>query len=444
MSRTEAQNELGRWSAVLYVGLLVLAVWAPLPFGSVEPWAVGLLRVGAIALATVWALGCAARGTLVLGASPLQLCLFAAAGLAFVQSVALPGFGTMSVDPYASRNAAATLLTFAVLFSAALVALDRPHRLQRTAAVLFVVGFALSVLGVLQSAAGVGAIYGLRQTGTTFFGPFANKNHFAGLMEVLLPLGLGPLVAGSVRRERRGLVVFAAVLICVALVLSRSRGGLFSLCAEIAFLVLVAVSVRPSHGHSRWRTAGVGVLGGVTLAACVAFGVLWVGSDDVVASLADLPDTATSDTALSRNGIWNDSARLIGERPLLGSGVGAYGVAFSAVTSGSGGAVVHHAHNDFLQVLVDAGASGGLIAILFGVGLGIAVARSARNRDPILRGIALGASTGCFGLLVHSLIDFNLQIPSNALAFLVSVALVVRAAALGGASERSGAEEVAT
>ena len=58
-----------------------------------------------------------------------------------------------------------------------------------------------------------------------------------------------------------------------------------------------------------------------------------------------------------------------------------------------------------------------------------------RRRDPVMKGIALGASAGCFGLLVHSFVDFNMQIPSNALAFLFATALVVRA---GRVVEREG------
>jgi O-antigen ligase len=410
--------------------VLAVVLWAPLPFGSVEPWAVGLLRLAALALVAVWAVACAVRGTFVVSSSPLQLVLYAAAALAFVQSLALTG-EPVSEDPYATRQAAATLLAFGALFSVALVALDRPARLARAAAALFWLGFGLSVFAILQKLSGTGEIYWLRQTSATFFGPFANRNHYAGLMEVLLPMGLGPLLAGAVPRERRALVAFAAVVICAAAVLSGSRGGLLSLAAAGVFLAtLASVSGRASEGR-RWRTAA---LGGTALAGCVVAAVMWVGADAVVASLSELPDQVGSESAISRSGIWRDATALVAARPLAGSGVGAFGVAFSAVSGAPGIAVVRHAHNDYLQVLIDAGALGALLAILFVVGLGGAVVSGVRRRDPMIRGVALGAAAGCFGLLVHSFVDFNMQIPSNALAFLFAAALVVRA----GVVEREG------
>lgn len=411
------------------------ALWAPLPFGSVEAWAVGLLRLAAFGLVSVWAVGCAVRGALLVDSSPLQLVLFASAALAFLQSVALTDAGAVSVDPYASRQSAVTLLALALLFSTALVALDRRSRLARAASALFWLGFALSVVAILQSLAGVTKIYGLRETSASFFGPFANRNHFAGLMEVLLPLGLGPLITGAVPRERRLLVGFAGLVIMVAVVLSGSRGGMLSLVASLVFLGILTLVTQPTQEATRWKTAAAGALGGVALAACVAVAVFWVGADRVAVSLENLPETATSESTTSRNGIWRDVMPMVAARPALGSGVGAFGVAFSAATAAPGSALVRHVHNDYLQVLVDAGAVGGLLAILFGVGLGGAVIRGLRRRDPVTKGITLGAAAGCFGLLVHSFVDFNMQIPSNALAFLFASALVVRA---GRVVERGG------
>jgi O-antigen ligase len=434
--RTEKNTNLGPWSSALYVGSMATVLWAPVAFGSVEPWAVGLLRLAALALVAVWAVGCAARGAFVVASSPLQLAVFAAAGLALLQSLPLVGGAPVSVDPYATGQAAGTILAMGVLFSVALVALDRRSRLARAAAVLFWLGFGLSVLAIVQSLSGTSAIYWVRESSASFFGPFANKNHFAGLMEVLLPMGLGPLAAGAIARERRLLVAFAAAVIGTAVVLSQSRGGLLAVAAGVVFLGILTVVSAPVHGSGRARTVAVGAAGGAALAACMAVGVLWVGSDAVVTSLADLPGDISSESATSRSGIWHDSLPLVAARPLLGSGVGAFGEAFSSATASSGSAQVRHAHNDYLQVLVDAGAAGALLAILFAVGIGAAVVRGVRRRDPTLRGVALGASAGCFGLMVHSFVDFNMQIPSNALAFLFAAALVVRAATADGLPER--------
>ena len=146
----------------------------------------------------------------------------------------------------------------------------------------------------------------------------------------------------------------------------------------------------------------------------------------------DAQDTAVSDGAISRNAIWSDTLILVKSHPMVGTGIGAFGTAFASVTRSSGAAVVLHAHSDALQIVADAGAIGAGLAILFVAGLGFSARKGSRAEDPVLRGVALGAAAGCFGLFVHSWVDFNLQIPSNALAALFVAALMIRASGIDG------------
>jgi O-antigen ligase len=425
-------SRLGAWSGALFLGALGLVLWAPIPFGSVEPWALGILRVAAFCLAAVWAIACAARGRLVVERSPLQLVLYAAAAFALLQSL---GATPISADPAASRDAALTLLAFGLFFSVALVALDRRSRLALAANAVFWLGFLLAVVAILQALSGATSIYWMRETSVDFYGGFANKNHFAGLMELFLPAGLGLLAAGAIPRERRVLVLFAAAIICLSIVLSRSRGGVLSLFGELAFLALAAFATRPRRHGAGGRAAAASLAGALALGACVVAGLFWIGREAVARSVADLPETISSTSAISRGVIWRDTLALVADHPLLGTGIGAYATAFGAYTRSGGTIAVHQAHNDYLQVVADAGAVGAVLAILFAVGLGLYGISSIRRQDTILRGVALGATSGCVGLLIHSFVDFNLQIPSNALAFLFTSALVVRAASTGDRAE---------
>lgn len=422
--RSGDRAEAGVWSPLLFVGVLATALWAPLAFGSVESWSMGLLKLAILLLAAVWAVGSAARGALVVSSSPLQLVPYAAAALAFLQAAPIWGGEPASVDPYATRRTGVTLLAFAAFFSLALAALDRRSRLRGAALALFWFGFALSLFAIIQSLSGTQSIYWIRETELSFFGPLGNKNHFAGLMELLIPLGLGMLITGAIPRERRLLTAFAALVMGMALVLSRSRGGLFSFGMELIFLGMLSLAVASRRGLARWKAfAGV-----VALAACIGLGIVWLGSDSVAESLAKLPDEALSERDLSRNGIWRDTVALVDDHLALGTGIGAYGTAFTRYTRSSGNAAVLQAHNDYLQVLADAGVVGAVLAILFVAGLCRAGFSGIQRKDPVMGGVALGAATGCFGLLVHSFFDFNMQIPSNALVFLVVASLVVRAA----------------
>ena len=113
--------------------------------------------------------------------------------------------------------------------------------------------------------------------------------------------------------------------------------------------------------------------------------------------------------------------------PILGIGLGAFETVYPIYGRGDGTFVIQFAHNDYLQVLADGGIVGGAIALCFIIVIARAVMQVTRSADPFLRALGLGSAAGVFALLVHSLFDFNLQIPSNALLFLLLAAIVSRA-----------------
>jgi O-antigen ligase len=91
---------------------------------------------------------------------------------------------------------------------------------------------------------------------------------------------------------------------------------------------------------------------------------------------------------------------------------------------------VEYSHNDYLQILTDSGIVGGVIALWFIVLLFRAVGRAMKSTDPVLRSFALAGGAAIVSVLIHSLFDFNLQIPSNVLLFLVLTAVISRMAAI--------------
>ena len=144
----------------------------------------------------------------------------------------------------------------------------------------------------------------------------------------------------------------------------------------------------------------------------------------------------TSDSVKERILFYSVGSRMIGEMPVLGSGPGTYRLRFypfverlvdSDETAASELAAAHlrgriaeHAHNDYIELLVEMGALGGLLAFLFLLLLFRNALRSrADPRLPKAAAIRVGALVACSGLLLHSLVDFNLHIPSNALLFLL-------------------------
>ena len=131
--------------------------------------------------------------------------------------------------------------------------------------------------------------------------------------------------------------------------------------------------------------------------------------------------------------------------PILGVGLGAYETAYPIYSRDDGAATlgtsyaVDKAHNDYFQVLADTGVIGGALTLWFIISLFQAIFRASKSSDPLFQAIALGCGAGIFGLLTHSLFDFNLQLPSNALLFLLLAAVVSHTGAVAKASDAKGA-----
>jgi O-antigen ligase len=125
----------------------------------------------------------------------------------------------------------------------------------------------------------------------------------------------------------------------------------------------------------------------------------------------------------SRRDIWSATSHLIKDHPWLGVGLGAYQFAYTRYDQSSGSQRVEQAHNDYLQIVADAGLIGGLIALVFLILLFVRGFSAANIRDRRRRSIILGALAGCFAIAIHSFVEFNLQITSNAQLFLALAVL---------------------
>src|SRR5204863_2072141 len=123
-----------------------------------------------------------------------------------------------------------------------LIFVDTPHRLRILVRTITIFGFLLAMFGLMQSFTTDGSkVYWFRQlTQSTAFGPFINRHHFAGYMELTLALPVGLLFCGSIETHKRPLYAFAALLMAVSLILTNSRGGMISLVAEVLFVIVVA------------------------------------------------------------------------------------------------------------------------------------------------------------------------------------------------------------
>ena len=418
-------------------GLLAAVIFTALALGTVEAWSVAIFELIVVVLMLLWAAKVIVEKRIEIRIPPAALPLGALVLVGLAQSIALTGSSgqtsSLSMDVEATRGAVAVIFFLFVSFLIAANFFDTPQRLGTLANFLIVFGLALAVFALVQHFTWEGKLYWMRRvtsSGAGTGGPFVNRNHFAGYMEMLIPIPVALAFSRTTRGETRMFYGFAAAIMSIAEAASLSRGGMVSLAAGLLFLA--AISARRSRdGSHPERKSSFSLRPAfliVVMLAAIAAGVVWIGADfDILKRITHDPLTTT--LATDRRGVWGDTLTMFRAHPILGIGLGAFETVYPIYGRGDGSFVIQFAHNDYLQVLSDGGIVGGAIALWFIIVIARAVMQVTRSADPFLRALGLGSAAGVFALLVHSLFDFNLQIPSNALLFLFLAAIVSRAGA---------------
>jgi hypothetical protein len=466
-----AESAAPHASARLALWILVaLAVLGPWPFGSTPPWAVRAVTLIALATAIVASLAQARHGTLFLPRVPLWPVAILVA-LGFIQLVPLPAGLHAILAPgsaevwHPDEPAAAALLTA----TARPISITPPRRRRRVGTTG---GRSPSPFSRRRrSAAGgtmtavtwtiVGAGTWLRSTPSwreacspdaplrlhprcptvSPFGPFVNKNHFAGYVEMpaLLALGLGRGLwrqhlpasgEGTPSPSPGALAAFgASVTMVMAVLLSLSRGGALGVVSGIGVLALLEYVTARRRGSVGRILLPVGLA--VLLGLIVA---LMPGEvHERLLGIARRDDSST----VYRVAIWKDSLRAWIASPVLGQGLGAFADVIPRFKTTAGQFRVEHPESEPIEI----SAEGGVIALLAAAtALGLLFVRVVPairgHRDRVQRGIVTGALAGLAALAVHGLVDFNLRIPSNAVLFLTLAA--VAAAPLGTVARARG------
>src|SRR5689334_12386210 len=364
-------------SRFAFLVICVAIVLSALAYGTVHYWALGIFNLGALTILLCWMLDAWALGTLRVSRNLLQLPLLGAIVVGLIQLLPLREvssggtialINTLSLDPNSTRLVLVQLGTLFIYFAATLVFVDTPHRLRVLVRTIMVFGFLLAIFGLTQSFTSPTKVYWIRELNqSTAFGPFINRHHFAGYMELTIALPLGLLFAGAVDKEKRIIYLFIAGLMGVALVMTASRGGVISLVAEVLFLVVVtAIWRRPSErrrrgqrSHRLKRVAGrLGMAGALLFG--LFLGVILLGGEFSINRFID--SVNTDDPTTGRSHFWSVTVDIIKAHPFLGTGLGAFGVIYTRYDSRNGLFRLEQAHNDYLQIFSDAGIVGAVLA----------------------------------------------------------------------------------
>jgi O-antigen ligase len=231
-------------------------------------------------------------------------------------------------------------------------------------------------------------------------------------MEMLVPIPLVFTLTRAARDPLRTMAAGAAAVMASTIFLSGSRGGMAAFAVQMAVLLVVVVRRRSSRG-----TALVMGIFLVTVFVLLA----WLGGGELSKRIASIqPEARTELSGGMRLDIDRDGLKMFKRKPVLGWGLGVFPNVYPEFRSFYTNFFVNEAHNDYLQLLVEMGALGFATMLWFVVVLYRSAIRKLKNWATDPNGaVALSALLGCTGILVHSLVDFNLQIPANAAFFYV-------------------------
>ena len=404
-------------TALLAAASTVLLL-GPLAFGAVEPWSIFALEVCATLLLLVWAFRQWTNRELTVSSNVLYRPMAAFFALGVVQWVAGTTAYRVVTYTHLLLYAASGMLVFVVTQT-----LRRSSQFELLAKMVTVYGAVVASFAVLQGLAPNGKLYWIRalEQGGSIYGPYVNRNHYAGLMEMLTPF---PLVLAATRMtdgNRKVAVAGIAALMAASIFLSGSRGGMVAFVAQMIVLGVLLIRKRDSG----WKQPLM--LGGF-LAVVIVF-LVWMGGNELTRRLASIHSEAREEISGGvRVSIDRDCLRMLIRRPLLGWGLGTFPIVYPEFRSFYTTFFVNQAHNDYLQLLVETGVAGFSIAVWFLVLVFRRAARKLKNWTENASGtMTVAALLGCIGILVHSLLDFNLQIPANAALFYVLCALAASA-----------------
>lgn len=386
--------------------ICALIIFAVAAHGGVEDWALAVLETGVALLFLVWALRFYFDEKQQPVVSPLLLPL-----ALFLLVVLGQWFFHATASLYNTRIELLLLLA-SLIFLFLCVQVFRTLQDWR-GFVWFGMGFGfvVSVFAILQNLTSNGKLYWFREihSGVMPFGPYVNRNHFAGFAELIFPLALVPLALGRVRRERLAAVALFAVMPIGALFISASRGGIVSFCVQLALLAYLLL---------RRRGLGKHVLSVAAVLLAALLMVTWLGVGQILGRFSSFQSSEVTEgkRAAMRRGSWH----IFLDHPLAGTGLGTFQIAYPSYETLYDGKIVNHAHNDYLEALAETGLLGGFCCAWFLVVLLLkSLSRFRENDFSFVGALQLSGMVACAGFLVHALVDFNLHIPSNLWLFLL-------------------------
>jgi len=441
----------------IYLGFLILIAWLPLPLGSNRPWAEGIMEIWTFSLMFLWLIAFMRNqvqtsdtykkaapviglfllwlGWILLQIIPLPpvwVASFSPAAFDHHSLVNSADLMTLSLDSHATAAGWFKSLVYVFIFILSLLLIHSRRRLRQLAYVVIYSGLFQAVYGSLMTLSGLG--YGFFSQNPSALnvttGTFINQNHFAGYLVMALSVGIGMMITSldtesdytAKQRLRYYLKLILStklrlrlylVMMVIALVLTHSRMGNTSFFASLMIAGGLGLIL------SRHATRGTIVLLISLIAIDVFIVGAWFGLEKVVERIEEttLVTETRDEVDIYVYQQWKDYQ-------WTGSGLGSFYSVFPRYRKEDVRGYYDHTENDYLEFASETGVIGvALLGSIVAMSFYAALMAQYRRRDPLMRGISFAAIMSICAMLIHSTVDFNLQIPANAATFMLILSM---------------------
>ena len=441
--------------------ILGILIFCPLAFGTVETWSLLIMEAGIFSALLLFIFFVDRAG---IRKAPGLMPLAALLGYMLFQTVPLPpdvigkispatfelyrqsvwiaepgAWATLSLYPKGTVSEFLRFSSYAGAYLLTTHFLSEGRRFRRVVDLLARFAIALAFFSIIQHLASNGKIYWIRDLtqGGTPFGPYVNRNHFAGLMGMLFPIvmvlfllsrpssreeSLRKKVSDLIDRSLNNIHLvlgFGAIVVALAIFLSLSRGGILGLSVSVS---LIGFFLSRKIGSRKGRLLFIATV------IVILYAVGWFGWTPVFERFRGIR-TPKGEISELRLDIWKDSLGIVRDFPLIGTGAGSFMRVYPAYRTIRGEGIADHAHNDHLELLTDGGLIGaGLFAWFIAAVLMRSYRAFLKRTDRYARYLFVGALAGVTAFLLHGITDFNLFIGANGLYLFLLLGLLVNAA----------------
>lgn len=448
-----------RIESAIFIAYGALFFWLPIPMGSKFAWAISAMEIWIylLTLAVIWMLASrrmALPETFLRNRMPLLLLSLSTLWV-FFQTIPLPtmllgwlspvaasipGLHTIALDPSITALQGQKVLALTLLFYLTLLLIHTRERLRWLAYIIIASAFVHALIAISLELSGLHYtihLYGYSDLDKPVIptgrakGFHSNPDHLAGMLEISLAVGIGLLISmlhshrfsGWRQRIRhisqtilgpKARLRIILMILCIALVMTHSRMG------NSAFFISLMISGVTFLLLSRHASRAVSIF----IVSLIILDIVIIGSWVGLQKVVDRIEQTTASSEAQRGDVYVDTLAMTADFRLSGIGAGNFFSAFPGYKQDGPTYYIDHVHNDYLELLLELGIIGFTPLILLVIYALISSLISLKQRrSGLILGMSFASLMGIISILIHSSVDFNLHVPSNAALFTVLVAL---------------------